>query len=69
MLSIHIVESRRPLEKKLRFILSDKSDFDMIYYLSKAVLAFASNIDVIFSWCDAASGVREHVHLIQRTSI
>ena len=50
MWCIHIVELTRPLlGKKFHFILSDKSDFHMIHYLSIVVNAFASRILMSFS--------------------
>ena len=50
MWCVHIVELTRLLVgKKLRFILSDKSDFHMINNLSVAVHDFASCILTSFS--------------------
>ena len=41
--------------KKLRFILSVRSDFHMIESLSIAVHAFVSRVSMSFGWWDAAS--------------
>ena len=50
MWCINIVDLTRTLfGKKLRFILSDESDFDIINNLSIAVYAFASRILMSFS--------------------
>ena len=41
--------------KKLSFILSVRSDFHMIYCLSRAAHGFVSCVDVFFGWWDTAS--------------
>ena len=69
LVSVHVVHSYSSIDtntawKKLRFILSDRSDFHVTDSLSIVVQAFASRVDIILGRWDA-----EFVQKFQRSTI
>ena len=67
LVTVHVVHPYSSIDttaswKKLRFILSVRSDFHMTDSLSIAVHAFASRVDVCLGWRDTAPYLGELVN-------